>query len=85
MYWGGPFAITNDASPRLPWVNTVFTQGGLGDASFVIANGTTQYIGPLTTDRFAQPNHVYGGDLWLDWSAATSMTFSAVLLPTDAI
>lgn len=79
-------AASGSANSGLPSpANTVFTQGALGDASFPVAAGTTQYIGPLTTDRFVQPNHVYGGDLWLDWSAATSMTFSVLLLPTDAI
>jgi hypothetical protein len=61
--------------------NTVFTQSTLGDASYVIANGTTQAVGPFTTDRFVQPNATNGGDLWFDWSAATSMTFWAYLLP----
>ncbi len=64
-----------------PSQNTVFTQSTLGDASFAVAAGVTSVIGPFTTDRFVQPNATNGGDLWIDWSAATSMTFWAYLLP----
>ena len=63
----------------------VFDISSDGDLSVVVAAGTTEYIGPLTTDRFTQPNNVNGGDLWIDWSAATDMTFSAILLPTVAV
>jgi hypothetical protein len=61
--------------------NTVFAMSTLGDASYPVAAGVTSVIGPLTTDRFIQPNAANGGDLWIDWSAATSMTFWAYLLP----
>jgi hypothetical protein len=50
--------------------NTVFTQSSVGDLTITVANGTTRYIGPFTTDRFTQAD----GSLWFDWSAATSMT-----------
>lgn len=82
-YTGSASGSANSGLPSPS--NTVFTQGSLGDASYAVAAGTTQYIGPLTTDRFVQPNHTTGGDLWLDWSAATSMTISAVLLPADPV
>jgi len=65
--------------------NVVFEQAALGDLSVAVAAGTTQVIGPLTTDRFVQPNHVNGGDLWIDWSAGTSMTVLAYLLPTNPV
>jgi hypothetical protein len=61
--------------------NTVFTQGTLGDLSVTVANATTQVIGPFTTDRFVQPNHVNGGDLWIDWSASTSMSVWVYQIP----
>jgi hypothetical protein len=61
--------------------STVFTQGTVGDLSVAVAAGTTQVIGPFTTDRFVQQNNVNGGDMWIDWSAATDMTFWAYLLP----
>lgn len=61
--------------------NTVFTQSTIGDLSVAVAAGATEVIGPFTTDRFVQPNATNGGDLWFDWSAATSMTFWAYLLP----
>lgn len=63
----------------------VFDTSSIGDLSVAVANGTTQYIGPLNTDRFVQPNATNGGDLWIDWSAATSMTFSAILLPSLSV
>jgi hypothetical protein len=65
--------------------STVFTQGTVGDLSVSVAAGTTQYIGPLTTDRFVQPNNVNGGDLWIDWSAGTDMTISALIWPTNTV
>jgi len=82
-YTGAASGAANSGLPNP--ANTVFTQGSLGDASYVIAAGTTQYIGPLTTDRFIQPNNTDGGDLWIDWSAATDMTVTALLLPTNMV
>lgn len=82
-YTGAPAGAANSGLPKPQ--DTVFTQGSLGDASFPVVNGTTRYIGPLTTDRFVQPNGTTGGDLWIDWSAATSMTISAILLPTNPL
>lgn len=61
----------------LPPQNTVFTQSTVGDLSVTVANGTTRYIGPLTTDRYAQSD----GSLWIDWSAATSMTITVLQEP----
>ena len=80
-YTGAASGAANSGLPNP--ANTVFTQGSLGDASFPIAAGATQYIGPLTTDRFVQSNHVSGGDLWVDWSSGTSVTVSAIILPTN--
>jgi hypothetical protein len=61
------------ASPQ----NTVFTQSTVGDFSVAVAAGTTRYIGPLTTDRFAQAD----GSMWIDWSAGTSMTVTVLQNP----
>lgn len=64
---------------------TVFTQATVGDLSVAVPATSTRYIGPFTTDRFVQPNHTSGGELWIDWSAATSMSVVAILLPTNAV
>jgi hypothetical protein len=82
-YTGAAAGAANSGLPSP--ANTVFTQGSLGDASYAVAASSTQYIGPLTTDRFVQPNHTTGGDLWLDWTASTSMTVAAILLPTNPV
>jgi hypothetical protein len=57
--------------------STVFAQSTVGDLTVTVVNGKTSVIGPLTTDRFAQSD----GSLWIDWSAATSMTVYAIQLP----
>lgn len=54
-----------------------FAQATVGDLVVTVANGTTQVIGPLTTDRFCQKD----GSLSLDWSASTSMTVWVLQLP----
>lgn len=82
-YTGAANGAVNSGIPNP--ANTVFTQSTVGDLSVSVAAGATEYIGPLTTDRFTQPNHVNGGDLWIDWSAGTSMTISAILLPTNVV
>jgi len=82
-YGGAASGAANSSLPNP--ANTVFTQGSLGDASFPVAAGTTQYIGPLSTDRFIQPNNVNGGDLWIDWSSGSSVTYSVILLPTNLV
>lgn len=74
-YTGAANGAANSGIPSPQ--NTVFTQSTVGDLSVAVANGTTQYIGPFTTDRFAQPD----GSLWIDWSAATSMTITVLQLP----
>ena len=57
--------------------NTVFTQSTVGDLSVVVAANTTRYIPSLTTGRFTQSD----GSLWIDWSAATSMTIIVLQQP----
>ena len=61
--------------------NTVFTQSTLGDLVVTVTNGTTRIIGPFTLDRYAQTD----GSMSIDWSASTSMTAWAYLLPYNAI
>ncbi|HLK78606.1 MAG TPA: hypothetical protein VKU77_33770 [Streptosporangiaceae bacterium] len=82
-YTGAPNGAANSglAAPA----NQPFTQATLGDLSVAVANGATEVIALTTTDRFVQPNHVSGGDLWIDWTAATGMTFWAYLLPTNPV
>ena len=74
-YTGAASGAANSGIP-LPQ-NTVFTQSTVGDLSVVVTNGTTQYIGPFTTDRFTQSD----GSLWIDWSAGTSMTITVLQNP----
>jgi hypothetical protein len=59
----------------------VYAQGSVGDLVITVVNATTQIIGPLTTDRFAQAD----GSLSLDWSSSTSMTVWVLQLPYNAI
>lgn len=82
-YTGAASGAANSANQSPSSV--VFDQSSLGDLSVAVAGGATEYIGPLTTDRFTQQNNVNGGDLWIDWTAATDMTFSAILLPTLSV
>lgn len=62
--------------------NAVFTQGAVGDltASWGTVAGTTM-LGPFTTDRFEQPD----GNLYLDWSTATGVTFYVHQEPFNTI
>lgn len=58
--------------------NAVFTQGAVGDLQ--VTWGTvagTLMVGPLTSDRFEQPD----GNLYLDFSTATGVTFEVLALP----
>lgn len=57
--------------------STVFTQSTLGDLVVTVANGTTQVIKLTTSDRFLQPD----GNIYLDWSATTSMTYYVYASP----
>lgn len=82
-YTGAAGGAANSGLP-VP-ANVVFTQGTVGDLVVAVAAGTTEYIGPLTTDRYVQPNHVTGGDLWIDWSSGTSVTVSALIWPTNTV
>lgn len=79
-YTGAANGSANSGIPA-PGVSP-FAYAMLGDLSVTVANGTTEVIGPFTTDRFAQPNHTTGGDLWIDWSASTSMSVWVYQWPT---
>ena len=74
-YTGAASGTANSGIPSPQ--NTVFTQSTAGDLSVAVAANTTRYIGPFTTDRFAQSD----GSLWIDWSAATSMTIIVLQEP----
>lgn len=79
-YTGAANGAANSGIPA-PGVSP-FTMAMLGDLSVSVAASSTEVIGPFTTDRFAQPNHVTGGDLWIDWSASTSMSVWVYQWPT---
>lgn len=74
-YTGAANGAANSGIPSPQ--NTVLAQSTVGDLSVAVAAGTTRYIGPFTTDRFAQSD----GSLWIDWSAATSMTITVLQEP----
>lgn len=74
-YTGAANGAANSGIPSPQ--NTVLAQSTVGDLSVAVAAGTTRYIGPFTTDRFAQAD----GTLWIDWSAATSMTITVLQEP----
>ena len=74
-YTGAASGAANSGIPSP--AATVFAQSTVGDLTVTVTNGTTKVIGPLTTDRFAQSD----GSLWIDWSAATSMTIYVIQLP----
>lgn len=82
-YTGAASGAANSGIPAPQ--NTVFTQSTRGDLSVAVAAGATEYVPLITTDRFVQPNGTTGGDLWIDWSASTSMSVSALILPANPI
>ena len=61
--------------------STVFTQSTLGDLTVAVTNGTTQVIKLTTSDRFEQAD----GNLYLDWSATTSMTYYVYANPFNTV
>lgn len=63
-----------------PW-NAVFTQATSGDLNVTVAAGATATFGRLTSGRFEQPD----GNLYLDWSAAASVTFYAYQLAYNQV
>ena len=69
---GNGVTASGGTNPGVP-----FEAAGVGDLVVTVANGTTQIIGPFTTDRFCQAD----GSLSIDWSASTSMTVWAVETP----
>lgn len=79
-YTGAANGAANSGIPA-PGVSP-FTLAMNGDLSVSVAATSTQVLGPFNTDRFVQPNHVSGGDLWIDWSASTSMSVWVYQLPT---
>jgi len=74
-YTGAANGAANSGIPAPQ--NTVFTQSTVGDLTVTVAANKTSVIGPLTSDRFSQAD----GSLWIDWSAATSMTVYVIQLP----
>jgi hypothetical protein len=69
---GNNAAGTAQVSP-VP-TSTVFTQSTLGDLVVTAAASTTQVVRLATSDRYLQPD----GNIYLDWSAITSMTYYVI-------
>jgi hypothetical protein len=61
--------------------NVAFTQATTGDLAVTIGAGATSVIARLTSGRFEQPD----GNLYLDWSAVTSVTFYVYQLPYNRV
>jgi hypothetical protein len=62
--------------------NAVFTQGSEGDMTATFAAGTTvTYVGPLTSDRFLQPD----GNIYLDWNGGTGSFVAALQFPFNIV
>jgi hypothetical protein len=62
--------------------NAVFAQGAIGDLSY--SWGTTAgtaVIGPLTSDRFTQPD----GNMYIDWTGGAGSYFTVTQLPFNEI
>jgi hypothetical protein len=57
--------------------SAVFTQGTVGDLVSASTTSATLVLGPMTTDRFLQPD----GNLYLDFSNVTAVTVYAVQRP----
>jgi hypothetical protein len=61
--------------------STVFTQSTLGDLTVTVPAGTTQVLMPSTSDRYEQTD----GNMYIDWSATTSMTYYVYSKPYNII
>ena len=61
--------------------STVFTQSTVGDLVSASTTSATLEVGPFTTDRFLQPD----GNIYLDFSAVTSVSVLAYQLPFVAV
>ena len=62
--------------------NAVLAQGSVGDLS--LSWGTvagTTIVGPFTSDRFTQAD----GNLYLDWSTATGVTYFVTQYPFNSL
>src|SRR6266568_4572703 len=60
--------------------NAVFTQGSQGDL-VITYNNQSVMVGPLTSDRFLQPD----GNIYLDWNAVAAHTFQVFQTPFNVV
>lgn len=54
-------------------------RSGLGDLAVNVVAGTNRFIGPFESARFEQ----VGNEIWIDFSAATSVTVAAYRWPVN--
>lgn len=78
---GNGVNVAGNAQPATAPSNAVFTQSTQGDLVSPSVTSQTLQIGPITTDRFLQPD----GNLYIDFSQTTGVTVSATQLPYNAI
>jgi hypothetical protein len=64
-YTGLPAGAVNSGIP--PVQNTVYTQATVGDLAVSVATTGVAWLGPFSTDRFAQPD----GSLSVDFSSTS--------------
>jgi hypothetical protein len=73
--------VAGTAQTALAPASTVFTQSTLGDLVSASTTSATITAGPLTGDRFVQPD----GNIYIDLSQATSVTVYALQMPFNAL
>lgn len=73
--------VAGTAQTALAPASTVFTQSTLGDLVSASTTSATIMAGPLTGDRFIQPD----GNIYVDLSQTTSVTVYALQLPFNAL
>ncbi|MFJ5027796.1 hypothetical protein ACIQB5_06805 [Streptomyces sp. NPDC088560] len=78
---GNGVDTNGNTQPAVNPANAVFTQATTGDLNVTIGAGATVAMGPFTSGRFGQPD----GNLYLDWSAVTSVTFTVYQLPFNKV
>lgn len=78
---GNGVNVAGNAQPAFAPSNTVFTQATQGDLVSASTTSATLQLGPVTTDRFIQPD----GNLYVDFSQTVGVTVYAYQLPYNAV
>lgn len=73
--------VAGTAQTALAPSSTVFTQSTLGDLVSASTTSATLVAGPITGDRFIQPD----GNVYIDLSNTTSVTVYAIQMPFNSL